>query len=319
MGGRSAMQNAGGMAGDATPFGNATGFPDKACFPDKAWASLAATGGMLLTLFAYWALETYGPSSRVVFLDYLPLLDARNNLVAAALGAWLGARTFRLFRSGMNYSSARLVVGCVLGGVVGLIVAGLLILFFVFVLYAAGIRPDVPLASAAAGVSTVIVSAVGAWLCGIALFRSRDPTKRGYFGWLPSGIAASVAVWLILPQFSAFPSHGSIAEREAWARANIHQYVSLMHIVENIPLIKDSVGGVTAIAPASGVQQVTAGDMDGIMMRLVLDVVGDKGAGTLQVRCTIDGDTVFDWQPATWTINGTTTEIATVSNLLLRR
>ena len=307
------MQNAGGMAGDATPFGHATGFPD------KAWASLAATGGMLLTLFAYWALETYGPSSRVVFLDYLPLRDARNYSVAAALGAWLGARGFRLFRSGMNYSSARLVVGCLLGGALGLIVAGLLMLLFVFVLYAAGIRPDVPLANAAAVLSTVIVSAVGAWLCGIALFRSTEPTKRGYFGWLPSGIAASVAVWLILPQFAAFPSHGSIAEREAWARLNIHQYVSLMRTVENIPLIKDSVGGVTAIAPASGVQQVTAGDMDGIMMRLVLDVVGDKGAGTLHVQCTIDGDTVFDWQPATWTINGTTTEIATVANLLRRR
>ena len=92
-----------------------------------------------------------------------------------------------------------------------------------------------------------------------------------------------------------------------------------MHTVESIPLIQDSVGGVIAIAPASGVQQVTAGDMDGIMMRLVLDVVGDKGTGTLQVHCTIDGDTVFDWQPATWTMFGMTTEIATVSNLLRRR
>jgi hypothetical protein len=306
------MQNAGGMADDATPFGHATGFPD------KAWASLAATGGMLLMLFAYWALETYGPSSRVVFLDYLPLWDTRNYLVATALGAWLGARGFRLFRSGMNYSSTRLMLGCLLGGALGLIVAVLLMLLFVYVLYAAGIRPGVPLASAAM-VSAVILSAVGAWRCGIALFRSKEPTRRGYFGWLPLIIAASVGVWLILPQFAAFPSHGSIAEREAWARLNIRQYVSLMHTVENIPLIKDSVGGVTAIAPASGVQQVTAGDMDGIMMRLVLDVVGDKGAGTLHVHCTIDGETVFDWQPATWTMNGTTTEIATVSNLFRRR
>src|SRR5580704_17767792 len=143
MGGRSAMQNAGGMAGDAIPFGHGAGFAD------KAWASLAATAGMLLTLFAYWALETYGPSSRVVFLDYLPLRDARNYSVAAALGASLGARGFRLFRSGMNYSSARLVVGCLLGGAVGLIVAGLLMLVVVYILYAAGIRPSAPLASAA--------------------------------------------------------------------------------------------------------------------------------------------------------------------------
>ena len=77
------MQNAGGMAGDATPFEHAAGFPDwNELFQheadggvNKAWASLAATGGMLLMLFAYWALETYGPSSRVVFLDYLPLRD----------------------------------------------------------------------------------------------------------------------------------------------------------------------------------------------------------------------------------------------------
>jgi hypothetical protein len=306
------MQNAGTVAGDATPFGHATGFPD------KAWAALAATGGMFLMLHAYWALETYGPSSRVVFFDYLPLRDACNSLVATALGAWLGARGYRLFRSGVYYSSVRLMAGCLLGGALGLIVAGLLILLFVYVLYAASIRPNAPLASAAT-VSEVILSAVGAWRCGIALFRSTEPTKRGYFGWLPLSIAASVAVWLILPQFAAFPSHGSITEREAWARLNIRQYESLIHTVESIPLIKDSVGGVIAIAPASGVQQRTAGDMDGIMMRLVLDVVGDKGAGTLHVHCTIYGDTVFDWQPATWTMDGTTTEIATVSNLFQRR
>ena len=52
--------------------------------------------------------------------------------------------------------------------------------------------------------------------------------------------------------------------------------MSGFHTVESIPLIKDSVGVVTAIAPASGVQQVTAGDMDGVMMmRLVLDVADD--------------------------------------------
>ena len=292
--------------------GHATGFPD------RAWASLAATGGMLLTLCAYWALEAYGPSSRVIFLDYLPLRDAAKCLAASALGAWLGARGFRLFRSGIHYSSVRLMVGCLLGGVLGLIVAGLLTLLFAYVLYAVGIRAGAALENAGA-VIAVASSAVGAWWCGMAFIRPTEPTKRGYFGWLPWSIAASVAVWLVLPQFGAFPSHGSVAEREAWARLHIHQYVSLVHTVERIPLIKDSVGGVTAIAPASGVQQVTAGDMDGIMMRLVLDVVGNKGAGTLQVRCTIDGDTVFDWQPAIWTMDGTTTEIATVSNLLQRR
>jgi hypothetical protein len=74
-----------------------------------------------------------------------------------------------------------------------------------------------------------------------------------------------------------------------------------------------------AVAGCNRRHAADAFDMDGIMMMLVLDVVGDKGAGTLHVQCTIDGDTVFDWQPATWTINGTTTEIATVANLLRRR
>ena len=287
-------------------------------FPDRAWASLAATGGMFLVLCAYWALEAYGPSSRVVFLDYLPLRDAAKCLAASALGAWLGARAFRVLRSGISYSSVRLMVGCLLGGALGLIVAGLLTLLFGYFLYAIGIRAAALLENAGT-VIAFIASAAGAWWCGMAFFRPAEPTKRGYFGWLPWSIAVAVAVWLVLPQFGAFPSHGSIAEREAWARLNIRQYASLMRTVENIPLIKDSVGGVTAIAPASGVQQVTAGDMDGIMMRLVLDVVGEKGAGTLQVRCTIDGATVFDWQPAIWTMDGTTTEIATVSNLFRRR
>ena len=52
---------------------------------------------------------------------------------------------------------------------------------------------------------------------------------------------------------------------------------------------------------------------------LVLDVVGDKGAGTLRVECTIDADTVFQWQPSFWTMDGKTIEILTVPNLLERR
>ena len=50
-----------------------------------------------------------------------------------------------------------------------------------------------------------------------------------------------------------------------------------------------------------------------------LDVMGERGVGTLSVHCTIDRDVVFDWQPATWTVAGKTTEIATVPNLLRRK
>jgi hypothetical protein len=55
--------------------------------------------------------------------------------------------------------------------------------------------------------------------------------------------------------------------------------------------------------------------MDGVEMDMVLDVVGDKGTGILHVNCTIDGDSVFDWQPATWTMDGHSTEISSVPNL----
>ena len=150
------------------------------------------------------------------------------------------------------------------------------------------------------------------------MFRSTQPTKRSRLGWLSFVIAATVAVWLIHPQLAAFPKHGTVADREAWARLNIRQYMSLTRTVEKIPLIRESVGRVTAIAPASDQQHITAQTMDGVEMNMVLDVVGDKGAGVLRVRCTIDGDTVFDWQPATWTMDGLTTEISTVPNLIRR-
>lgn len=94
--------------------------------------------------------------------------------------------------------------------------------------------------------------------------------------------------------------------------------MSLTRTVEKIPQIRESVGRVTTIAPASGQRQVTALTMDGVEMDMVLDVVGDRGAGILHVNCTIDGDLVFDWQPATWTMDGHSTEISSVPNLYRR-
>jgi hypothetical protein len=90
------------------------------------------------------------------------------------------------------------------------------------------------------------------------MFRSTQPTKRCRLGWLPLSIAAAVALWLIYPQLKAFPEHGTVTEREAWARLNVPQYMSLTRTVEKIPQIQESVGSVTAIAPASGQRQVTA-------------------------------------------------------------
>jgi hypothetical protein len=133
------MQEAGALTGQATPSRDPKGFHE------KAWASLASTGGMVLVLCAYWALETYGPSSRVVFYDYLPFQGARDFLLAATLGTWLGAWGFRFFRPGRHYSVLRLMVGCLVGGALGLMVGAALALSS----NATGIHPVVLLASAA--------------------------------------------------------------------------------------------------------------------------------------------------------------------------
>ena len=109
------------------------------------------------------------------------------------------------------------------------------------------------------------------------MFRSTAPARRGWFDWLSLSLAAIAAVWLIHPQFAAFPKHGTVPEREAWARANIHQYKSLTRTVEKLPLIQQSVGRVIAIAPTSDAQHVTGPTMDGVAMKMALEVVGDKG------------------------------------------
>jgi len=296
------MQEAGALTGEAAPFGDPKGFRE------KAWASLATTSGMLLVPCAYWALDTYGPSSRVVFYDYLPFQGLCDCVLAATLGAWLGAWGFRLFRSERHYSIMRLMVGCLLGGALGLIAGGLLM----FTSYTIAIHPIVLLVSAA------IVPGVSAWWCGMAMFRSTEPTKRGWFDWLALSLSAIVAIWLIHPQFAAFPKYGTVAEREAWAQVNIRQYMFLARTVKKIPLIQESVGRVMAIAPTSGEQHVTGQTMDGVAVNMALEVEGDKGTGILRLHCTIDGDIVFDWGPAAWTVDGMTTEISTVPNLLRR-
>jgi hypothetical protein len=201
------------------------------------------------------------------------------------------------------------VAGCLLGAFLGLVLAGILL----FTPLWTAIPQAVTFAIG------VLLPAVGAWWCGTVLFRPGGPATLGPSGWLASAAAALIGVWLVHPQFTAFPSHGNIAEREAWAQLHIPQYADLAHTIENIPVIQDSVGRVTAIAPASGAQQVTGLDMDGVAMRLVLDVIGERGVGTLSVNCTIDRNVVFDWQPAIWTTSGKTTEIATVPNLLRRK
>jgi hypothetical protein len=93
-------------------------------FRRKAQASLAATAGLLLLPAAYLILETYGPAGRIVFYEYLPGREFVNYPLAGMLGAWLGARGYRLFNSQIHYSVARLATGCLLGGSFGFELAG---------------------------------------------------------------------------------------------------------------------------------------------------------------------------------------------------
>ena len=89
-------------------------------FRTKALASLATVLGMLLLPAAYLMLEAYGPSSRVVFYEYLPLPGAANYLLAGGLGAWLAAGAYRRFNSPARCSTGRLTAGCLLGSGTGL-------------------------------------------------------------------------------------------------------------------------------------------------------------------------------------------------------
>ena len=241
------MNDASSLRGDAAPLGS------PASFPEKAWPALASTGGVILVTCAFQVLDSYGPSSRIVFYDYLPFQSAFDFVLAAALGAWLGSRRFGALRPGRHYSAIRLVVGCLLGGALGLILGSVLVFGTLRVI---GIPPSVLLVIAA------FIPALGAWWCGIAMFRSTQPPKHGWLGWFRLVIPAAVALWLVYPQLKAFPENGTVAERAAWVRVNVRQYTPLTRTVEGIPQIQGSVGRVTAIAPASGQRQVTALTMD---------------------------------------------------------
>ena len=162
------MQNGDELTGGAARSGQA------ASFADKAWTSLATTAGMFLAPGVYWALDTYGPSSRVLFLEYFPFLATLHTVLATAIGAWLGTRAFHLLRPQISYSAVRLTVGCLTGGVLGF-VAG--VVLAVASLFVAGIQAGDALTIAIVAFA-VGVSAFAAWLCGIALFKSKEHVQK---------------------------------------------------------------------------------------------------------------------------------------------
>jgi hypothetical protein len=275
-------------------------------FGKKALASLAATAGMLLLPAAFLILETYGPAGRIVFYEYLPGREAVNYPLAGMLGAWLGARVYRLFNSQIHYSAARLATGCLLGGILGFAAAAV-----------AGFSSlESSWLQKGALFGVVVVPVVGAWLGGIALFNSTGPPAHRRLQWLQPIAVCLAIVWLVIPQFRAFPNNAPLAEREAWARQHVPQYGSLTRIVGSVPVVAEDVGRIVGIAPTAGDAHIAGRDMDGIGFNFTLDVVGEKGHGVFRVRCTIDGNTVWTWESGTWTFNGQTTEITTVPNVV---
>jgi hypothetical protein len=285
--------------------------PEQSTFRIKALASIAATAGMYLLPIAYIALETFGPSSRVEYFGYLPSPTAINYPIAGLLGAWLGATHYRLRDPQNPYSVGMLVTGCVLGSFLGLVV---------LVIVAAGPSvPSNPIFGYVAFMCGAMAPVIGAWLGGIHMFKpTTNVVERRRFPWLQSAIVSIFIVWVLLPQFRAFPEDGTLAERDAWTEQHVPQYASLKRTIEKIPAIRESVGRIVGIAPAAGAKHIAASDMDGVGMNFTLDVVGEKGSGVLRVNCGVDGDQIYRWEPATWTFNGQAVEITTVANLVKR-
>ena len=269
---------------------------------------------MFLLPIAYMTIETFGPSSRIEYFGYLFSSNDINYPITGVLGAWLGAKLYRLRDRQQHYSVWRLVTGCVLGSFLGLVVAG------VIVMPAMG-RSALwhPIFGYAALLGAAMAPIIGAWLGGIFLFKPTiGDADRRRFAWLQSGAVGILIVWLLLPQFQAFPQDGTLAQRDAWTEEHVPQYASLKRTVEKIPAIRESVGRIVGIAPAGGAKHIAAVDMDGVGMNFTLDVVGDKGSGVLRVNCGVDGDQIYRWEPGIWTFNGQTVEITTVANLVTR-
>jgi hypothetical protein len=163
-----------------------------------------------------------------------------------------------------------------------------------------------------ASVNYLVAMLLGAWLAVKAYRRTR-------FSRFQRVVVILALVCLSIPQLLAFPSDGTAAEREEWARRHVRQYDSLVRTVRNIPAVTNDVGPIITVAPTPGDRHIAAQEMDGVGMNFKLEIIGEHGTGVLRVYCVVEGDAVYQWTPGTWTFNGKTTEIATVPNLLKPR
>jgi hypothetical protein len=115
--------------------------------------------------------------------------------------------------------------------------------------------------------------------------------------------------WVIVRQLDPFPSHGNVAERDAWARAHVREYPGLARFASELPVVLADLKKVAAVAPTGSAQHRYARDMDGDAMLFTLDVVGERGQGTLSVDATFSEGSLFVWRGGRWTFEGVTTPV----------
>ena len=178
------------LTGDAAPLGNLASFREKAFACDyvnhrHGFGTLRISGAGHL-----WSVE---PDH---FLRLSAVTGAVDFVLAATLGAWLGASCFRLLSSGSYYSRIRLVVGCLLGGALGLIVAGPLVL---------GTPHTTEIPAIVLLVSAAIIPGIGAWWCGMVMLdQSSQQSAVGLVGfrwaWRRQQLSglSTLSLWLSL-------------------------------------------------------------------------------------------------------------------------
>jgi hypothetical protein len=270
---------------------------------DRVLASLECTAAMIALPSAYLLSQQFGPSSRVVFYPYLPIELFVDLLVFATTGAVVGAEAHRLLRSSsQDYAPLRLALGVLLSGCACLLVAAILSLLLWRRL---SVAPWIA--------SVVVLIAVGSTCGGVISFKAvADQTIVRRLPVAKLVLLGLVMMYGLIPQLRAFPARGALAERDAWARARVREYPSLVRVVKALPAVIRDVGRVVQVAPTGNDPHSFAREMDGDDLLFTLQVVGSKGTGTLRADCTIDGERILDWRSGTWSFNGTVTRIDSV-------
>jgi hypothetical protein len=129
-------------------------------------------------------------------------------------------------------------------------------------------------------------------------------------------VACAFLAWVVIRQMGAFPSHGDIAQRDAWARGHVREYPGLARFASQLPVVIADLKEVVAVAPTGPEQHFYARDMDGDAMRFTLDVVGETGKGTLWVNATFTEGNLFAWRGGRWTFNGVTIPVEVRTDVL---